>query len=87
VTTINYLRKRIAVRLSLPPAARQRELRLAAGFSIQEIAAAVGVDRATVSRWESGKREPRGDHLDRYVAVLKALEEECEREGTGDEAP
>jgi transcriptional regulator with XRE-family HTH domain len=84
MSTIESLRTRIAVRRSLPSHARRRELRTLAGLTLREIAEAVGVDIATVSRWEH-ERDPRGEHLDRYVAVLRLLDEECETKGRGDD--
>jgi DNA-binding transcriptional regulator YiaG len=29
----------------------------------------------TVARWENGERTPRGEHLEKYVAVLQLLQE------------
>jgi DNA-binding transcriptional regulator YiaG len=86
MSAIESLRARIAVRRSLPPPARRRELRILAGLTLREVAEAVGADLATVSRWEHG-REPRRGHLDRYVAVLRLLDEECGTKGRGDGAP
>ncbi len=60
-------------RRRLPEPALRRLLRERARLSQAEVAAAAGVDRATVSRWESGEREPRGELLARYVAILDRL--------------
>jgi transcriptional regulator with XRE-family HTH domain len=77
---VEILRERVAVRRALVPPMRRRELRLQVGLTLREVADAVGADVATVSRWERGEREPRGEHLNRYVAVLQMLEDE----GAGD---
>ena len=61
------------MRRRLPEPAIRRMLRDRAQLSQADVAAAVGVDRATVSRWESGTREPRGDRLTTYVAILDRL--------------
>jgi len=37
------------------------------------VARAVGVNRATIARWELGVRDPRDAHLARYVEVLQRL--------------
>lgn len=50
--------------------ARQR-----AGLTQAEIAELLGVDQAAVSRWESGKRIPRGKTLDRYAELLEELDQ------------
>lgn len=48
--------------------------RIARDLPIGEIARAVGVDTATVWRWENGKRSPRGERAVRYAKVLASLE-------------
>jgi transcriptional regulator with XRE-family HTH domain len=52
---------------------RARRVRELSGLSQQEVAAAVGVDAATVSRWESGRRTPRGAAAVAYAKALRAL--------------
>ena len=47
-----------------------RDLRLRAGLSQSEVGAALGVSHAAVSRWESGKRLPRGDLAERFLRLL-----------------
>lgn len=56
----------------LGPAGR-RALRQAAGVTQAEIAAEVGVSRAAVCRWESGKRTPRGGPARTYARLLRTL--------------
>lgn len=60
-------------RRRLPEPAMRRLLRQRARLSQAEVAAAAGVARATVSRWESGAREPSGERLAAYVAILDRL--------------
>jgi DNA-binding transcriptional regulator YiaG len=64
-------------RRSLPPPAVRRMLRQAGGLAQHDVAAALGVTDSAVSRWESGARTPRGEHLDAYIEVLAALAREA----------
>ena len=57
----------------LPPPDVCRSIRIASGATQDEVAEAIGVDRATVSRWESGSRSPRGDIRRRYAEVVDVL--------------
>lgn len=50
-----------------------RDLRVAAGLSQRELADAVGVTGACVSRWESGGRIPRGIAAARLGEVVLEL--------------
>jgi transcriptional regulator with XRE-family HTH domain len=50
-------------------------IRRAAGVSLAEAAAVIGVTRQAVSLWENGGRRPRGENLDRYVELLRALKQ------------
>lgn len=63
----------------LPPPAVRRHLRERVGISQRDLATAIGVDRVSVSRYESGSRSPRGAIVDRYLVVLDRLA----REGLG----
>lgn len=63
----------VDLRRRLPPPARRRLLRQAHGLSQDVIARQVGVDRATLARWELGEREPRDAHLKVYIRVLDRL--------------
>lgn len=65
----------IEVRQALPPPDERRELRLARGLTLDEIAAAVGVSRSCIHSYETGRRSPRGERLTRYVEALRALRE------------
>ncbi|MBC8280128.1 MAG: helix-turn-helix domain-containing protein [Chloroflexi bacterium] len=50
-----------------------KEKRLQAGFTQHDVARTLGVSFQTVSNWESGKHEPKGDHLD-SLAELYGVE-------------
>ncbi|MFI6013372.1 telomere-associated protein Tap [Streptomyces sp. NPDC051243] len=63
----------IASRSSLPPPAERKRLRQAHGLTLDEVAAALQVRRATVSGWEAGKTEPRPPERDAYARMLKQL--------------
>ncbi|ELP70208.1 telomere-associated protein Tap [Streptomyces turgidiscabies] len=65
----------VASRSSLPPPAERKRLRNAHGLTLDEVADALGVRRATVSGWESGKTEPRPPERDAYARLLKQLAE------------
>jgi transcriptional regulator with XRE-family HTH domain len=53
---------------------RASELRREAQLSQAEVARAVGVTAAAVSRWESGQRSPSGDLAVRYAELLRVIE-------------
>lgn len=65
------------LRRSLPAPGMRRQTRELAGVSQTAVSEALGVARATVSRWETGVRTPRGDLLKRYVGLLRTLAAEC----------
>ncbi|PSM39091.1 transcriptional regulator [Streptomyces dioscori] len=65
----------IASRSPLPPPAERRRLRQAHGLTLDEVATALQVRRATVSGWESGKTEPRPPERDAYARLLDQLAE------------
>ncbi|MFF0752011.1 telomere-associated protein Tap [Streptomyces sp. NPDC004267] len=63
----------LASRAALPPPAERKRLRAAHGLTIDEVATALKVRRATVSGWESGKTEPRPPERDAYARLLDGL--------------
>ncbi|MFF7975811.1 telomere-associated protein Tap [Streptomyces sp. NPDC007905] len=67
----------VASRSPLPPAAERKRLRTAHGLTLDEVAGALKVRRATVSAWESTKKptEPRGPEREAYARLLKQLAE------------
>ncbi|MGH2760451.1 MAG: helix-turn-helix domain-containing protein [Actinomycetota bacterium] len=50
-----------------------RLIRVEAGLSLSELARAVGVDRGTIWRWETGRRRPRGRAAERFLTALEEL--------------
>lgn len=47
-----------------------RAARIAAGMTQQQLADALGVAQQSVTRWETGEREPRVSTLKRIAAAL-----------------
>lgn len=70
--TTEDLRRRASAAQDLPPPAARKAIRVGAGVTVPEMASVVGVTRQAVELWEAGLRTPRGDHLERYVAALRA---------------
>ncbi|MET8502062.1 telomere-associated protein Tap [Streptomyces microflavus] len=65
----------VASRSPLPPPAERKRLRVAHGLTLDEVAAALDVRRATVSGWESGRTEPRPPEREGYARLLGKLVE------------
>ncbi|MBG0850320.1 helix-turn-helix domain-containing protein [Streptomyces spinoverrucosus] len=65
----------VASRSALPPPAERKRLRAAHGLTLDEVAEALQVRRATVSGWEAGKTEPRPPERDAYARLLAKLAE------------
>ncbi|MEU9776015.1 helix-turn-helix transcriptional regulator [Streptomyces sp. NPDC047968] len=67
----------VASRSPLPPPEERKRLRTAHGLTLEEVAAALKVRRATVSGWESVRKptEPRGPEREAYARLLKQLAE------------
>ncbi|MEU0119097.1 helix-turn-helix transcriptional regulator [Streptomyces bobili] len=67
----------VASRSPLPPAEERKRLRVAHGLTLDDVAGALEVRRATVSDWESPKKptEPRGPQREAYARLLKQLAE------------
>jgi DNA-binding transcriptional regulator YiaG len=70
---VDGLVRRARIRRRLPDPPLRRLLREHAGLTQGEIAAALGVSRTEVCRWESGLREPRHERLAAYVRILDRL--------------
>ncbi|MFI6881167.1 helix-turn-helix transcriptional regulator [Streptomyces sp. NPDC050400] len=57
----------------LPSPRVRQQLRVAAGFTQEEVAHAIGVQRVAVARWEAGLTKPhRGNRL-KYAHFLRRL--------------
>lgn len=50
-----------------------RAIRESAHVSLREVAADVGVDVSSLSRWETGVRQPRGSAAIRWLRILEEL--------------
>jgi DNA-directed RNA polymerase specialized sigma24 family protein/transcriptional regulator with XRE-family HTH domain len=57
----------------LPPPKERRRLREAKSLSEDEVATTIGVTRATVRSWETGRTDPRGRKREAYARLLAAL--------------
>jgi transcriptional regulator with XRE-family HTH domain len=60
-------------RSPLPSPAIRKAIREAAGATQRDLAAVLGVRSATICRYETGLREPRGPLRVRYAQALAAL--------------
>lgn len=56
-----------------------KRIRESADVSLSEIAQVCDVDNSTVSRWESGRRRPRGEFALRYGRALSLLSNRLSR--------
>ncbi|MFF5157783.1 telomere-associated protein Tap [Streptomyces sp. NPDC000348] len=67
----------VASRAPLPPVEERKRLRQAHGLTLDEVATALKVRRATVSGWESVRKpvEPRGPEREAYARLLNKLAE------------
>ncbi|MGW0816516.1 telomere-associated protein Tap [Streptomyces viridiviolaceus] len=67
----------VASRAALPSAEERKRLRQAHGLTLDQVATALKVRRATVSGWESVKKpvEPRGPEREAYARLLDKLAE------------
>jgi transcriptional regulator with XRE-family HTH domain len=65
----------VASRSPLPPPAERKRLRKAHGLTVDQVATALKVRRATVSAWENGKTEPRPPEREAYARLLRQLAE------------
>ncbi|MEV7278513.1 sigma factor-like helix-turn-helix DNA-binding protein [Streptomyces sp. NPDC093111] len=61
--------------VSLPSPKEQRRLREALSLSEEQVAEAMGVTRATVRSWETGRSAPRGRKREAYAKLLGVYEE------------
>lgn len=65
----------LRIPVALPSPGVRRLLREALHLTQEDVASLIGVDRATVSRWESGTRTPTGPVAERYADLLTQLQE------------
>jgi DNA-binding transcriptional regulator YiaG len=64
---------RLAQARQLGPSGLGRSIRVAARLSLRDMARWVGVDPATVHRWETGKSVPAPEHAERWLDALAEL--------------
>jgi DNA-binding XRE family transcriptional regulator len=69
----NVLQRAARDRVELPPPPVRRAIRVAAGLPQGAVAEAIEVSRASVTRYELGVREPRGDTRRKYAAALERM--------------
>ena len=70
---LTEIRRKTQAHRDLPGPALRGAIRQDAGLSQADVAEAIGVTRAAVSRWETGDRRPRGDLLIAYSELLQGL--------------
>ena len=73
----------VKYRQLLPVPQMRRAIRKSAGVTQAAVAEVCGVDRASVSRWESGARRPSDSHLVAYMGLLEQLAAEIGWSGWG----
>ena len=72
-SAVDALLEEVAAGEVLPPPAERKRLRVAAGLSQVQIAAALGTRREAVGNWESGRTEPRSPQRAAYARLLEGL--------------
>ncbi|MFF8842494.1 helix-turn-helix domain-containing protein [Streptomyces sp. NPDC015127] len=65
----------------LPPPKERRRLREAKSLTQTQLASALGVTRATIRSWETGRTSPRGRKREAYARLLAAFDAEQAPEG------
>ncbi|MFB6842675.1 sigma factor-like helix-turn-helix DNA-binding protein [Streptomyces sp. NPDC056361] len=60
---------------TLPPPKERRRLREALALSEEQVAEAMGVTKATIKAWETGRSAPRGRKREAYAKLLGAYDE------------
>lgn len=60
---------------TLPRREVARAIRIAAGVTQQDLADELGTSRNTISRWETGERNPSPRLRARYAMILRQLNE------------
>jgi DNA-binding transcriptional regulator YiaG len=62
-----------ATRRQLPTPSECVSIRLKAGLTREQLAAAVGVTDSALALWEKGARRPSDRHAERYLSVLREI--------------
>lgn len=68
----------------LPTPMERRRLRIAAGLTGIELAAAISVSPASIYNWESNTRTPTGLQRVAYLKALNEIREQLEAQGDPD---
>lgn len=76
--TFPLLRSTIRANTGLPSPEEQEALMRAAGLSRLDVARELGVSRAAVITWVTGRRSPRGEVRRKYHQLLLVVREELE---------
>ena len=76
MSVLDELLEEARARDSVPPVELRRLLRERVGLTQAELGRALGVDAATISRWEAGLRSPRGQSRGAYARLLERLARE-----------
>jgi transcriptional regulator with XRE-family HTH domain len=70
--------ERLVLARSLLASGEARRIRIAAGVSVSQIAADIGVSASAIQRWERGERVPRtraaGEYAELLVRLRNAME-------------
>ncbi len=72
---VTALLERVRTRRDLPSPEERKATREASGETQGACAAACGVTRSAFARWESGERQPVGEHLFAYSKLLRGLQD------------
>ena len=73
-TLIENVKRRISVKRAMPNPAQRRRIRKLANISQATLANAVGVSQSTIGYWETGERNPSGEHAEIYLRLLLELQ-------------
>ena len=79
-STVDQLLQKVRSRRQLPPPNECRQIRIDAGISLREVAAAVGVSHAAIVSWERGSRPRDSEHAASYSRLLTELQRSVLRE-------
>lgn len=72
---MSHLAEKVRSRPRLPAPAMARAIRLAAGVTQDDMAQELEVHRVSITRWEAGRRRPRGALAGAYAQLLDELRE------------
>jgi transcriptional regulator with XRE-family HTH domain len=67
--------EQVRIERRMPSPATAKVIRRTAGVSLERMADEIGVDRATLMRWENGENRPRPAHCAKWAALLDELQQ------------